>query len=99
MLTFTKTLAECLNCVFTPSKRATAKKYWLKSQSGQATVEYLIVCTAIVVAGLVITVGAQSKCVTNIKGDLTNCTSANEAVQSAFRKNIEDITFLINLPF
>lgn len=71
----------------------------LLRQAGQATTEYIVIACGILVALAAIKFTAGAQCIKNHAGDLAACDSLVETVNSAFRASVEDVTYLINLPF
>ena len=71
------------------------------SESGQASVEYLVVAVSLLIAFAAISVAGQQACIDNMAGDLktADCKNIGVAVGSALQKTVEEVTFLINLPF
>lgn len=73
----------------------------LASQRGQAAVEYVVVAAAVLISIAVISYAGQRACIESIAGDTnaTECKDIGRAVGSALKKSVEEVTFLINLPF
>ncbi len=69
--------------------------------SGQASVEYIVVATAILIALAVISTAGRQACVDNFAGDLrlADCQSIGTAMSLTLQQTVEDLTFLINMPF
>ena len=72
-----------------------------KSEAGQATVEWLGVAVALVVAFIVLTAAGQQACTRNLSSGVTaeEFRTLPQAFGVIFKRAVEDITFLINLPF
>lgn len=70
---------------------------WRKS--GQVASEYLVVAVGVLIAVFAVSAGAEYHCIKNGTGNLETCKSLTHSVGSAFKNSVEDITFLINLPF
>ncbi len=72
-----------------------------RSESGQATVEYVAVAVALVVALMGLSAAGQQACTKNLSGGVTaaDCKTLPGALGVVLKKSIEEITFLINLPF
>lgn len=80
------------------------KKPILKAgEAGQASIEYLVVAMGVLISIAVVSVASQRACVQNMGGDTAtaqaDCKDVPRAVGSALRKSVEEVTFLINLPF
>lgn len=73
----------------------------MKSQAGQATVEYVLVAAAVLITLAAVSVGGRRYCVDNVAGDLgaQECKSIGGAMTAALRESVEEVTFLVNLPF
>jgi hypothetical protein len=68
-------------------------------ESGQAAAEFIVVIGAVIVALGAISGAAKYQCIKNAAGDLDKCDSLPNAISSAFKSSVEEITFLINMPF
>ncbi len=73
----------------------------LTAQRGQASVEYLVVVMGVLISVAVVSVASKRACIQNMGGDATTtaCKDIPRAVSSALKKSVEEVTFLINLPF
>lgn len=73
----------------------------LSSQSGQATVEYLVIAIGVLIAVATLDVAGRAYCINGFRGNLTAdaCRSLPSLFESLLRRTVEDMTFLINLPF
>lgn len=72
-----------------------------KGERGQASVEYLVVAMGVLISIAVVSVAGKRACIQSMGGTATeqNCKDIPRAVSSAFKKSVEEVTFLINLPF
>lgn len=70
-------------------------------KSGQATVEYLVIAVGVIIALAALEVGGRLYCINGMKGKLDNlkCESLPSLFHGVMQKTVEDVTFLINLPF
>jgi hypothetical protein len=70
-------------------------------QRGQASIEYLIVAMSVVIALVAISIAGRQHCVESFGGELgsADCDSIHSAVGAALTRTVEEVTFLINLPF
>ena len=68
-------------------------------QRGQATSELLLLVIAITFAVVGIEQGARHYCIEYLAGELKECEGGLKAVSMAFTSAVEEVTFLINLPF
>jgi hypothetical protein len=73
----------------------------MKRQAGQATVEYVFVAAAVLMTLVVVSAGGRAYCLQNLSGDrsATECKSLGRATTAALKQAVEEVTFLINLPF
>lgn len=75
----------------------------LKTRRGQASVEYLVVAMGVLISIAVVSFASQRSCIQNMGGDTDSahaaCKDIPRAVNAALRKSVEEVTFLINLPF
>ena len=70
-------------------------------ESGQATVEYLVITIGVLIALAALSIGGKIYCINGFNGELSRdaCDSLPGVFNGVMQKTIEDITFLINLPF
>ena len=63
--------------------------------------EWLAVAVAVAVAFIVLTAAGQQACKSNLSAGTTaaDCTTLPSALGVVFKRSIEEITVLINLPF
>jgi hypothetical protein len=70
-----------------------------RGERGQAAAEYIAIVGAVLIALGSLSAVAKHQCVKDMTGALADCETLPGAVSAAFRSSIEEITFLINLPF
>jgi uncharacterized protein (UPF0333 family) len=75
----------------------------LRGQRGQASVEYIVVAMAVLISIAVVSAVGQRACIQNMAGDTSaaaaECKDIHRAVGASLKKSVEEVTFLINLPF
>ena len=71
----------------------------LRSRTGNTVTEYLLITSVIVAILGGISHVAGQKCIRNLSGELGECESLPELIEQSFQESVEDISFLINLPF
>jgi hypothetical protein len=73
----------------------------LAKRRGQASVEYIVVATAVLISIAVVSLAGQRACVQNMAGDASasDCKDIGRAVAATLKKSVEEVTYLINLPF
>lgn len=73
----------------------------LRGQAGQATVEYIVVAVGVLIALVAFEIGGRLYCMNGFKGTLSpdSCSSLPSLFNALLQKTVEDVTFLINLPF
>ncbi len=68
---------------------------------GQASVEYLVVAAGVVIALVVLSVAGRNACLEGmaLTPSAGGCQGLEAAVGSVLQQTVEDVTYLINLPF
>lgn len=68
-------------------------------QSGQVSTEIIAIIGGLLIAVGSLSFAAKKQCIKDMTGTLADCDSLPSAVNAAFRRSIDEVTFLINLPF
>lgn len=73
----------------------------LRSKAGQATVEYLVIAIGVLIALVAFEISGRLYCMNGFKGTLSadSCESLPSIFNAVLQKTVEEVTFLINLPF
>lgn len=71
----------------------------LVGKGGNAATEYVLLAAVVVAILGGVSQGTEHYCIKNLGGSLVQCNSVPRAVALAFEASLEDIAFLINLPF
>jgi hypothetical protein len=73
----------------------------LQARAGQAVVEYLVIATGVLIALGALSVGGEMYCLNGMGGKLSRdaCENLPAVFHGVMQKTVQDVTFLINLPF
>ncbi len=77
----------------------------LSREAGQASVEYLVVAVGVLIGLVVLTTVQGERCIDTFGGELIDkvatveCKDVGRSVGTALQATVEELTFLINLPF
>jgi len=76
-----------------------------KGEAGQASVEYLVVAVGMLIALVVLATIGGEQCIDTFGGETSDklgsleCKDVTKSVGRALTATVEELTFLINLPF